>query len=112
MKQQKVNQTYNDGIVSIFEVSIAKDKFNTPIKHKKTETLVKRFWYRVLGITAEEQYYAYQVNEDIALRIAFPLCKNANVKHIVHLKDKKYAITRVFQNTKKNETELSLKEVS
>ena len=52
-KQEKVNQTYNDGIAKFVKYEFGKDKFNTELT-SKTEKEINKFWFRKLNITSVE----------------------------------------------------------
>lgn len=114
MKQQKINEVYNDGIVSFVRYSFDKDKYNTKLT-TKTDEVVKKFWFRTLGISATEMYQAKQVDTEVSTRIAVRLFYNITdyllSELYVVIKNKEYTIARIYHNHNKNETELSLVEV-
>ena len=113
-KQEKVNQTYNDGIAKFVKYGFGKDKFNTKLT-SKTEKEINKFWFRKLNITSVEKYQALQVDTEVSRRIAirlFPQIDDYILSDLfIIIKNKSYTISRIWHNHKKNETELSLVEV-
>ena len=113
-KQEKVNQTYNDGIAKFVKYEFGKDKFNTKLT-SKTEKEINKFWFRKLNITSVEKYQALQVDTEVSIRIAislFPQIDDYILSDLfIIIKNKSYTISRIWHNHKKNETELSLVEV-
>jgi len=113
-KQEKVNQTYNDGIAKFVKYEFGKDKFNTKLT-SKTEKEINKFWFRKLNITSVEKYQALQVDTEVSRRIAirlFPQIDDYILSDLfIIIKNKSYTISRIWHNHKKNETELSLVEV-
>ena len=113
-KQEKVNQTYNDGIAKFVKYEFVKDKFNTKLT-SKTEKEINKFWFRKLNITSIEKYQALQVDTEVSRRIAirlFPQIDDYILSDLfIIIKNKSYTISRIWHNHKKNETELSLVEV-
>lgn len=113
-KQEKVNQTYNDGIAKFVKYEFRKDKFNTKLT-SKTEKEINKFWFRKLNITSVEKYQALQVDTEVSRRIAirlFPQIDDYILSDLfIIIKNKSYTISRIWHNHKKNETELSLVEV-
>ena len=105
-KQEKVNQTYNDGIAKFVKYEFGKDKFNTKLT-SKTE--------KEINITSVEKYQALQVDTEVSRRIAirlFPQIDDYILSDLfIIIKNKSYTISRIWHNHKKNETELSLVEV-
>lgn len=81
------------------------------MKKKKSE----KFWFRYLGVTANEKYQSLQVDTEVTTRIAIRLFTNINdyilSKLYVIINNKKYIIARIYHNHVKNETEISLTEV-
>ena len=114
MKQNKISQSYNDGIVRFIKYIHTKDKFNTKLSDK-TEEEIRKFWFRYLGVTANEKYQSLQVDTEVSTRIAIRLFHNINDYLLsdlyVIIKNKSYVISRIYHNHVKNETELSLVEV-
>lgn len=109
--KKKQHYTYNDGIATIMEIKTPVDKFNTPLKNKTEKVVVKRAWFRILGITAEEQYTSKQVDEEVVYRIAIPYSLRITSRNQVKISKSTYGIARVYHNAKNNETEISLKEL-
>ena len=105
MKQNKISQSYNDGIVRFIKYTHTKDKFNTKLSDK-TEEEIRKFWFRYLGVTANEKYQSLQVDTEVSTRIDYLLSDL-----YVIIKNKSYVISRIYHNHVKNETELSLVEV-
>ena len=92
-KQEKVNQTYNDGIAKFVKYEFGKDKFNTKLT-SKTEKEINT-----------------EVSRRIAIRL-FPQIDDYILSDLfIIIKNKSYTISRIWHNHKKNETELSLVEV-
>jgi len=113
-KQEKVNQTYNDGIAKFVKYKFGKDKFNTKLT-SKIEKEINKFWFRKLNITSVEKYQALQVDTEVSKRKAirlFPQIDDYILSDLfIIIKNKSYTISRIWHNHKKNETELSLVEV-
>ena len=114
MKQYRINQSYNDGIVKFVEYVYKRDKFNTKLaEHEEKE--IRKFWFRYLGVSANEKYQSLQVDTEVTTRIAIRLFTNINdyllSKLFVIINNKKYTIARIYHNHVKNETEISLVEV-
>ena len=113
-KQEKVNQTYNDGIAKFVKYKFGKDKFNTKLT-SKIEKEINKFWFRKLNITSVEKYQALPVDTEVSKRIAirlFPQIDDYILSDLfIIIKNKSYTISRIWHNHKKNETELSLVEV-
>lgn len=109
----KLIKNYNGGILEFIKKEVETDKYNTPIK--VTNVSIGRFWFRQLGITSNELYQAMQIDTVIKLRVAIRLY--VQLDHIIDsdlrvmINNKVYSIIRVFHNSTKNETELSLSEV-
>lgn len=85
------------------------DKYHTKIGTNLTT--IKKYWFRKLGITSEEQYTAMQVDTLVVKRVAIPKFLDVDSNMKVRIKGKVYGISRVYHNYNKNETELSLYEV-
>ena len=56
-EMKKQNQTYNDGILELLVQQTLYDRYHTKIG--SDYSTFKRFWFRKLGITSEEQYFCY-----------------------------------------------------
>lgn len=112
-RQYKINQVYNDGILAFKIKEIEKDKYNTPLR--EVNKLLRKEWYRKLGITSNELYQAMQVDTVVHLRVGIRLYHqldnliDSNLR--VEINNKTYSIVRVYHNVAKKETELSLMEV-
>lgn len=107
---KKQNQTYNDGILEIQEKHTLFDQHNTRIGAGLVT--IKRFWFRKLGVTSEEQYFAMQVDTKVSMRVAIPKRFDIDSNMKVKIKNKVYGIARVFYSDYKKETELTLVEVN
>ncbi|HCX2294923.1 TPA: phage head closure protein [Staphylococcus aureus] len=106
---KKQNQTYNDGILELLVQQTLYDRYHTKIG--SDYLTFKRFWFRKLGITSEEQYFAMQVDTVVIMRVAISKTTDINSHMKVKINGKVYGISRVYHNYNKNETELSLFEV-
>ncbi|TLG83864.1 phage head closure protein [Staphylococcus aureus] len=106
---KKQNQTYNDGILELLVQQTLYDRYHTKIG--SDYSTFKRFWFRKLGITSEEQYFAMQVDTVVIMRVAISKTIDINSHMKVKINGKVYGISRVYHNYNKNETELSLFEV-
>lgn len=113
-QQQKINQSYNDGILTILKKTIRKDEYGTPLKTIDYVDLHK-FWFRYIGVSVSEQYAALQVDTNVATRVGIRLFLEVNdeIKSnlAIKIKDKVYEIARVYHSHNKKETQLSLVEV-
>lgn len=114
-KQEKINESYNAGILEIVEKNIEKDIYNTEIESNSYNGL-RKFWFRYLGVSSTEQYTAMQVDTIVSTRVAIKLYEKINQLDIhsniyVKIKNKIFSVSRIYHNYKKNETELSLVEV-
>lgn len=111
LNNKKLHYTYNAGVATFLELKIPVDKYNTPLKSKKEKVVVKKAWFRILGITAEEQYTSRQVDEEVIYRIAVPFNAKITSRLQVKISNVVYGIARVYHNSKNSETEISLKEL-
>lgn len=110
-KKDVIQPVYNAGKIQFIQVVPKKDKFGTVIRGEYTEAEVSSHWFRHLGITASDTYYAHADDVDISRKLAIRGQKPINTKFIAKIGDKSYEIYRIFYAYKNNETEISLKEV-
>lgn len=108
MEKTKI-KTYNDGVVQFVEVVAEKlDEFGSPILGREQVRTKDTRWFRHLGITSDEQYAARAIKTEILIRIAVRWKLDCRSGELVRIGGEMYAISRVFQNSKEKETELSL----
>ena len=96
-------------------VEAAETETKEEVKEAPAEEEIRKFWFRYLGVTANEKYQSLQVDTEVSTRIAIRLFHNINDYLLsdlyVIIKNKSYVISRIYHNHVKNETELSLVEV-
>ncbi|MGF3073224.1 hypothetical protein ACQV2T_06730 [Facklamia sp. P13069] len=110
-KKDIIQPVYNAGKITFYSVSPKKDKFGTIIRGEYQEEKVSSHWFRHLGITASDTYYAHADDVDISRKLAVRGKTNISTKYIAKIGDKIYEVYRYFYAYKNNETEISLKEV-
>lgn len=113
IKRGPITEVYNGGIISFYEKEVLKDKFGTPI-NRYNEKLISEDWYRYLGLTAQDIYYARADDKQLTVKIAIKGQVNIDVKWRATLNDvngKTFEVYRSFYNYRRDETELSLMEV-
>lgn len=84
---------------------------NTPIRGKYTTVLAEKHWFRQLGVTAEDIYYARSLESDIHMKVAIRGNRTIDTKWIAKIGKKTYEIYRMFYSYGNDETEISLTEV-
>lgn len=106
------HKVYNAGIADIGNMETVRDEFGTPVgKDKFISQLI--MWYRHLGITASDVFYAQSDGTELEKKIALKGYLDISTKWYVKMKspkgvEKTYAIYRVYYNPKDDETELNL----
>ena len=98
-RMKKQNQTYNDGILELLVQQTLYDRYHTKIG--SDYSTFKRFWFRKLGITSEEQYFAMQVDTVVIMRVAISKTTDINSHMKVKINGKVYGISRVYHNYNK-----------
>lgn len=104
------HKVYNAGKADIGVKERLKDEFGTPIGRSEFQSKLV-MWYRNLGITADDSYYARAEGTEVERKIAIKGYRDINTQWHVKLTNKTYAIHRVYYNPKDDETELTLFEV-
>lgn len=110
-KSDLIQPVYNDGVATFKTIEHEVDEFNSPIRNGGKEVEQGKLWFRYLGVTASDTYYAHADDADITIKIAVRGNRNVNSKWVVYIRDVKHEVYRVYFNPKKNETEISLMEV-
>lgn len=105
---EKIYQVYNDGIIELNEKTNKKDKYNTVIRGQFDLSVTHREWFRNLGITAEDVYYASADDKTISMKVAVRGKIRVNPQWVAVIDEVKYSIYRFYFNPKRNETEISL----
>lgn len=105
------HKIYNAGIADIGVADKTYDDFGTPIGKAEFQSRTKA-WYRNLGITAEDVFYARSDNTELQKKIALKGYVEVNTKWQVKITSQNYEVYRVYYNPKDDETELNLVEVS
>lgn len=103
--------TYNHGIVEFVEIITQTDEFGTPLRGKFAEQLIYRDWYRKLGVTAEDTYFANADDKVLSRKVALRGDVSVDVKWHAKIDGKYFSVYRVFYSYKRNETEVSFVEV-
>ena len=106
------HKIYNAGKADIGSMEKVHDEFGTPIGSSEFVSQMK-MWYRNLGVTASDVFYAQSDGTDIEKKIALRGYLDISTKWHVKMKnpkgvEKTYAIYRVYYNPKDDETELNL----
>lgn len=112
-KMTPISHVYNDGKLSIVLVSQTGyyDEYNTWIPSSVSEeTEQKTYWFRDLGITAQDLYYAQSLGTLITRKVAIKGKRRIKADGVVKINDSVFSIHRVFYSYKNNETEITLKE--
>lgn len=112
MRPSSLHPVYTTGIVVFGTKVQKKDKYGTPIRGQYETSEAYRDWYRKLGITAQDTYYANADDASITRKIAIRGDVDIDVKWVAELGGKSYTVYRVFYSYKNNETEISLAEVN
>lgn len=106
------HKVYNAGIADIGSKEEVYDDFGTPIGKKEFKS-VRKAWYRHLGVTASDIFYARADDTEVKKKIAIKGYVDIDTRHHVHFTGKEeYAIYRVYYNYRNDETELNLVEVA
>lgn len=101
------HKVYNAGKADIGSMEKVYDEFGTPIGSSEFVSQMK-MWYRHLGITASDVFYAKSDNTDLQKKIALRGYLDISTKWHVKMNDRLYTIYRVYYNPKDDETELNL----
>ena len=110
-KPNVIHPVYNAGRVGLYSVTQQKDKYGTPIRGKYDYKQVMRPWFRKLGITADDIYYANADSARLDRKVAIARDVDIDTTWIARIENKEYEIYRRFYSWKNDETELSLIEV-
>ncbi|MHB0809393.1 MAG: phage head closure protein [Facklamia hominis] len=110
-KKELIREVYNDGRMIVCEVTPKKDPFGTVIRGEYTEVELAKYWFRELGTTASDIYWSHADDTEITRKIAIRGKKAIDNKWVIKIKKGIYEVYRIYYNPKKQETELSLKEV-
>ena len=105
------HKVYNAGQADFGKKEQIKDEFGTPIGRDEFESKV-RLWYRRLGITAEDLFYARSEGKEVQKKVAVKGYIDATPDMEVKIKDQLYAIDRIYYDPKDDETEFTLYEVN
>lgn len=104
------HKVYNSGVINLGKMEKQYDDYGTPLEsiefNKKKET-----WYRNLGVTANDVFYARADDKEISRKVAVRGFAEVDVKWHAQINKSTYAIYRVYYNHKEDETEISLAEV-
>lgn len=110
-KPDIIQQVYNDGRAVFTQFTQAVDDYGTPIRGEGVEEIVREQWFRYLGITAQDVYYAHADDKNLSSKIALKGNVHIDTKWRVGVNGKTHEVYRTYYNPKRNETELSLIEV-
>lgn len=110
-KKDIIQPVYNAGKIQFIQVVPKKDKFGTVIRGEYDELILSSHWFRHLGITASDNYFAHADDVDISRKLAIRGNIELSTKYIAKISGRSYEIYRIFYAYKNNETEISLKEV-
>lgn len=111
-KPDIIQQVYNDGRAVFVELIQKVDDYGTPIRGEGEEEIHHEQWFRYLGITAQDVYYAHADDKNLSSKIALKGNVKINTKWRAGVNGKRHEIYRTYYNPKRNETELSLVEVA
>ena len=104
------HKVYNAGIAEFGSMEKEYDKFGTPIGTQTFQSKMKA-WYRHLGVTASDVYYASADDKEVNRKLAIKGHVEVDTKWHVKIQEKTYAVYRVFYAFREDETEISLVEV-
>lgn len=105
---ERIYQVYNDGIIELNSKTNQKDKYNTVTRGEYELSIEHREWFRDLGITAEDVYYASAEDKSISMKVAVRGKIRVNPQWVAVIDNRRYSIHRFYFNPKRNETEISL----
>lgn len=108
---QLVGVVYNDGVVELNSKVPQLDEYSTPIPGKYDFTFKHKSWFRMLGITSQEDMDAKAFEKKLVKKIGIPGNKDIDSKLRAFIGTREFEIYRSFYNYKNDETELSLVEV-
>lgn len=111
MRISSLHSVYTSGVVTFGEKVQKKDKYNAPIRGKFEIKPCRKEWFRQLGITAQDTYYASADQTQLSRKIAIRGDVVINPEWVAEIEGKKYTVYRVFYAYRHNETEISLSEV-
>ena len=112
-RPEVIQPVYNDGFAKFYDIIEKTDEWGTPIRGEfEKGNLQLEIWFRYLGITAQDVYYAKADDENLTSKIAVRGNIRINTKWQLEINDVNYQIYRTYFNPKNNESELSLVEVS
>lgn len=109
-RPEVIQPVYNDGLVTLIEFTQAVDEYGTPIGGLKPK-IINQHWYRDISLTASDTYYAHADDTELSSKIAIRGKVKINIKWVAEIDNVEHEIYRTYYNPKKNETEISLKEV-
>ena len=69
-QQRPIAQVYNAGVIYFYRKQQQYGSMNTPIRGKYTIILTEKHWFRQLGVTAEDIYYARSLESDVNMKVA------------------------------------------
>ena len=104
------HKVYKDGMADIGTKEVVKDEYGTPIGREEFNSKSRR-WYRRLGITAEDLFYARSDGKEVQKKIAFEGFVESSPEWHIKIGEVIYAIDRIYYNPKDNESEFTLYEV-
>ena len=108
-RPEVIQPVYNDGLVTLIEYTQKVDDYGTPIGGLEPR-VIDKYWYRDISLTASDTYYAHADDTELSSKIAIRGKVKINPKWLAKI-DTDHEIYRTYYNPKKNETEISLKEV-
>ena len=110
-KASGIVPVYNHGVVAFQEKQKRIGKYGTVIHGEYDLKEIRKDWYRIIGVSSEENFHAHSLEKQVDLRIAVKWLANISSSWLAVIDGKHYSIFRVYQNAKRNETEISLMEV-
>lgn len=108
-KRGPVAQVYNAGVIEFYSKQDLEDDYGTVIG--SVDTLTYEDWYRKLGITSEDVYYAHSDNKELTRKVAIRGDVEIDTKWSARIEEKQFEVYRTFYAYKNNELEISLVEV-
>lgn len=104
------HQVYNAGKAYFGEVITERNEYGEPTGNRVFEEHLVR-WYRKLGVTAEDMYYAKADAKEMKGKIAIKGDVEVDTKWHLKMGDRTYAVYRVYFDARKEETEINYVEV-
>lgn len=102
----RIQQAYTDGILTIVHKTPKRDKFNTVIPGEESLEELGRYAFRIKGIHNNDRIEFGSDNVRLTHQVVIPLNYHIHAGMTGQIGEELYDIVKVYQNTKRNETEI------